>query len=843
MKASYWVAVLIVGIIAIGLVIGSGISADPRDASQMMNIENTQSTPQASFAERGNTSRGDISSPMQPAAQGDELFRLDVTTPTGHYGIVGIEYVGGNYYITSGGELYVEDTNYLFKLDQSGNLVESWQQPTTSDWGWRDLAWDGTYLYASDSAVIDQIDPATGQKTGTTIPSPVNPARGLAYDPDTDHFWTANWDSDLYEIDRSGTVIHNYPNSWYIYGLGWDSWSEGGPYLWGWTQDGYPLASAVQFDPSTGTETGVSFQGSSINDDDSDLAGGADISPELVSGKVTLAALHQADPRTIVGYELSEIIEPFPGNQLGTCVPDTTPPFAYINQPWDFVEGAVTPDAQVNATLKRGGNQIAANSAAADSDGWFSLEFLDNGEHVDVMAYDEIELSGGGLDETLTVVDIKGWIDVEGDGVGGKASGGTFDVWGDVCVRRPSDINFISEGAYFDAEGRFDVQFDGLVDIGDDFIAQVVYPDANGNYVVQLFDPASMDMRVLISEDRVEGVAEPGAQIDIVVWNQEGQKGTAQTTADDTGFYNTGVTQDGKPVDLALGDHVGVSKPGHAREMFLQMSHKSSLRPWSDLVIGQVEGLEIPPQGAQGKVDLWSASEKQWYTQYVWIEPDGSYGADFSEMVDMSINDRIRLWVQTADGNMQASFGTTLLFGVSTSSDQVWGYGTAGSLAQISLHRGYQGDQLMEEIGGAGVWTDAMGYFTTTLTSDGQVVDIAPTNVVRVLVGEHYKTFFIGDVEVQGDSETDTLEISGPPNSVVHLEGRHPNGEDEVWIEETIGPEGMTTVSLAPFDLKEGDIFDLTCYADEIGVFLHRKLAAEGAFNGAYIPLVFRDSN
>jgi hypothetical protein len=94
------------------------------------------------------------------------------------------------------------------------------------------------FVLRLDTGLIYQVDPATGSPTGTTISTPIFPPRALAWDPTTDHFWTASWDSSLYEIDRSGTIIHTFsPVGLSTYGFAWDTWSPGGPFLWAWSQD------------------------------------------------------------------------------------------------------------------------------------------------------------------------------------------------------------------------------------------------------------------------------------------------------------------------------------------------------------------------------------------------------------------------------------------------------------------------------------------------------------------------------------------------------------------------------------------------------------------------------
>ena len=786
-----------------------------------------------------------VSSPSTVLSTGDELFRINLGSATGHVGLVGIEFADGYYYLTSGGEIDPSlDDNYLFQLSADGTLLSSWVQPTDPlGWGWRDLAWDGTYLYGSNSYLIEQIDPSDGQPTGVTIASPVSPARALAYDPVSDHFWTANWDSNIYELDRSGNVVNSYSNILGIYGLGWDASTEGGPYLWAWSQDGTPLATATQIDPASGTPTGLSFLGSTVNIDSSDMAAGADISSEVEPGKVVLIGMHQADDDTIVGYELSELEDEPHWGRMDVCVPAEAAPFAYINQPWDWVEGAVTPGSQVNATLTRGGSDIASASATADASGWFSFDFQISATHADILAGDEVTLIGGGLNETIQVVDIQGWIDVPSDAVAGIAGGGTFDIWGVVCVREPFDPLFKSKEVYFDANGRYDVNFSSQTDIEDDYIAQVVFPDPNGNYVVQVLYPEGLDLNVLISEDQIEGVTTPGSQVSIVVWDESGEKGTAVITADDLGFYSTPVLVNGKKLDLELGDHVGVSNEGYARETFLVLSHESWLQPWNKRVQGIVQGMELPAAGTQGKVDLWSVVEKKWYSQYTWIEGDGQYGVVFDDVPVMSATDRIRLWVSDGDGVQQATFGTMLDLGVSIGNSQVWGYTIADSPVTVTLYRGLDGAQPVDVLGVGGTRADASEFCNTTIMHDSSPIGVTPGNIIQFENNEFSKNYFVGMVGITGDSESDVLTITGPPNAIIHIEGfrvEDTTTTSFVWGEATIGIDGQVEIDLAPHELQDSDIFKIVTYLNENGLTIERMTAVFSDDLQIFLPIVER---
>jgi uncharacterized repeat protein (TIGR01451 family) len=235
-------------------------------------------------------------------AFGDNLFTIDVSAATGHQLILGVEYLNGEYWVTSGGAASSADPNFYFQLDSTGTVINSWPQPTTSVWGWRDLAFDGTYLYTSDSNVLVEIDPADGQPTGTTIPCPENPCRALAYDPGSDHFFTANFSSSIYEFDRTGTVINTFPNSLTLYGFAFD-----GTNLWGCSQD--PNVNVTALDPATGAATGPAFVGDGSGGG-TPISGGCSYSASVVPGSEVLVVMHQATADTIVGYDVGGYVAP-----------------------------------------------------------------------------------------------------------------------------------------------------------------------------------------------------------------------------------------------------------------------------------------------------------------------------------------------------------------------------------------------------------------------------------------------------------------------------------------------------------------------------------------------------
>jgi hypothetical protein len=239
----------------------------------------------------------------------DLRFDMDIQTIVGDYQCLGVEFDGTYFWITGAGN--GADPNKLYKVSTSGVLEGTYDQSSGAGWGWRDLAFDGTYLYGSDDYVIDQIDPATGLATGVTISGPLTPNRALAYDPATDHFWTANWSSDIYEFDRDGVVINQYSNAKSAYGMAWQPQdTDGGPMLWVFSQDGSGANTSqlTPVDPSTGTP-GASFQAALPAGYDTTTAGGACYADGLPGAPYgMILTLNQGFPTDyIAGYELFEI--------------------------------------------------------------------------------------------------------------------------------------------------------------------------------------------------------------------------------------------------------------------------------------------------------------------------------------------------------------------------------------------------------------------------------------------------------------------------------------------------------------------------------------------------------
>jgi hypothetical protein len=291
----------------------------------------------------------------------DSIFAFDPQTPTNDPRILGIEFAEDHFWITGAGTGGVDS---LHKFDASGNHVATYPQGVTSAWGWRDMAWDGNYLYASDSDTLVQLQIIGGvpTPTGIGIPGPTNPNRGLAYDPATDHFWTANFGSNIWEFDRTGAIINAYSNSKAIYGLAWDDLSDGGPFLWVHSQDGPgvdTLMEISQFDPVSGTYTGVSWQGGVYAGNTTAIAGGACFTTEWDNTIGALFVIGQGEPVDFVfGYEITDNITwlTLQSGGSGDVAPDDS---ALIEFLVDFRDTTIVEDSTYQADANINNNSTA----------------------------------------------------------------------------------------------------------------------------------------------------------------------------------------------------------------------------------------------------------------------------------------------------------------------------------------------------------------------------------------------------------------------------------------------------------------------------------------------------
>ncbi|NQV19233.1 MAG: T9SS type A sorting domain-containing protein [Armatimonadetes bacterium] len=227
----------------------------------------------------------------------DELFDLQFCYPLGvGDGEAGIECDGNYFYTTKW------NGNAFYKYELDGTYIGEFTVDGCPG-SIRDLAYDGQYFYgaAADNTVYEM--DFENQIVISTITAPIA-VRAIAYDEYADGFWANNWSDTITLFDRNGTTLDSFPCGVFqsYYGFAYDSISSGGPFLWGYCQDGASLNQLVQFDIATGLETGINFNVFNATPL-TGIAGGLFITNQIFPGLWIIGGLCQND--VIWGLELA----------------------------------------------------------------------------------------------------------------------------------------------------------------------------------------------------------------------------------------------------------------------------------------------------------------------------------------------------------------------------------------------------------------------------------------------------------------------------------------------------------------------------------------------------------
>jgi len=295
-------------------------------------------------------------------AMWDVKFNYDLQAITGGLGNAGAVYIPtlNQFWVsrwqTPAGRIYVVST--------TGTIVDSF---TTSGFtGTRNMVYDpvnNEVVCGAATNILYRVNPVTRATVGQiTMPTNIT-ARFISYDPSAaggaGGFWVGNWNTGnlhFYLVNRSGQQIGIINNTAItgIYGIAYDYWSQGGPYLWVWSQgagQGNPQ-NIIQISVATGQPTGV--QRNVIPDiaptQTGALAGGLFITDQLMPGLLILGGVLQGTPDRLFGYEIASldagVLAPFnlqtPANNASfTTLPNSSTP---VTITWDT--------SRANATYK-----------------------------------------------------------------------------------------------------------------------------------------------------------------------------------------------------------------------------------------------------------------------------------------------------------------------------------------------------------------------------------------------------------------------------------------------------------------------------------------------------------
>ncbi len=215
----------------------------------------------------------------------------------------------------TGTELWVSrwGVDSLWTLNASGAIIGS-PFVIAGITGTRGISTDGTNIYiGANTNIIYKVNPVT-KTVISSITTSVTNCRYVAYDPTLNAgaggIWTGTFATDITAVSLSGATLSAITAATHgltgIYGMAYDPYSTGGPYLWAYDQGAAGTSAILTQLTMAGVPTGL------VHDTQLDLAGGSNtgiaggafITNSMVSGQKTLGGIDQGV--SIFAYELSD---------------------------------------------------------------------------------------------------------------------------------------------------------------------------------------------------------------------------------------------------------------------------------------------------------------------------------------------------------------------------------------------------------------------------------------------------------------------------------------------------------------------------------------------------------
>jgi len=203
------------------------------------------------------------------------------------------------------------NTANIYVADANGNASTPASFTISGVTGTRSITTDGTHMYiGANTSSIYQIDIVTKTLVSTINTSVAN-CRYLTYDPTLDAgnggFWTGAYGSDIVSVSMTGTTLSTITSATHgltgIYGLAFDNYSMGGPFLWAFDQGAAGGAADIIQLTILGTPTGISHDATTLGAGGG-MAGGLFICNNYQTGTNSIIGISQGI--SLFSYELAD---------------------------------------------------------------------------------------------------------------------------------------------------------------------------------------------------------------------------------------------------------------------------------------------------------------------------------------------------------------------------------------------------------------------------------------------------------------------------------------------------------------------------------------------------------
>ena len=233
-------------------------------------------------------------------------IQLDVNPTTAFSpatGLAGAAWTGTEMWVTKWAN------NALYTANASGVMTGTFTVPGVT--GARSITTDGTDMYIGTAATqIYRVHKTTKALLGTINTSVPN-CRYVCYDPTLNSnaggFWVGQYATAITAVSMTGATLSTIAPGTHgltgIYGLAYDPYSTGGPFLWAFDQGGNG-ADIVQL-TMTGTPTGLVHDATlDLQGGNAGIAGGLFICNNFVTGKNSMIGMCQG--ASLFSYDLAD---------------------------------------------------------------------------------------------------------------------------------------------------------------------------------------------------------------------------------------------------------------------------------------------------------------------------------------------------------------------------------------------------------------------------------------------------------------------------------------------------------------------------------------------------------
>jgi len=120
--------------------------------------------------------------------------------------IEGVVFTGEEFIVAGAANgLRGDRPNMVYVLDREGELIDTFRQAGASQYGYRDLAWDGETVWASGEATVFGFTPQGEVQARWN--GPLNPNTAIAYDSDLNCLWIGSITQNYFAYDREGNRL------------------------------------------------------------------------------------------------------------------------------------------------------------------------------------------------------------------------------------------------------------------------------------------------------------------------------------------------------------------------------------------------------------------------------------------------------------------------------------------------------------------------------------------------------------------------------------------------------------------------------------------------------------